>query len=183
MRTLHIISQRRGGHFTPTHLVTYPGSFPFPKGWSLPCSSPLVCLRSLLPPDEPQHAYHCLGLTQVRLQANPLKHSYHGCQESLYPDWVSPCYPLIIRVKADVVFSLRPYEPMLSFLGSTDFLKGLPDHCIHYDIKNCRDTGSPCVTPLPVLKGQRDRERRNGRQAGARKATGIRSEKASAGGE
>ena len=138
-----MMSHRRVVNFFPTHLATYPGSFPFPKGWYLPCSSPLVRLRTLFPPDEPRSAYHRLGITQIRLQAKPLKHYYHGRKCCMYADRVFPCYSPIICIKSDVVLSYRPSEPMLILMGSTDLLKGRPDHCIHYDIKKSEIPGLP----------------------------------------
>ena len=133
---LHMMSQVRGIHCPPTLLACY-SSFPlFPKRGSLPCSSPIVRLNSMLPPNEPWSAYHRLGLTQVCLQADPLKHSYHGRQCCLHLDRILPCYTSVIYLKSYAVFSRRPSEPMLSLLGSTDLLEGRPDHCIHYDIKN-----------------------------------------------
>ena len=137
----------------PTHLATYSGSFTLPKGWHLPCSSPLVRLRSLLPLDETQRAYHRLGLTKICIQAYPLKHSYHGRQCCINPDRVSPCYLPIICVKLYVVLSRRPSKPMLSLLGSTYLLKGRPDHCIHYNIKRCRGDRVSLCQPPPRAEG------------------------------
>ena len=154
-----MISQGRGIHCPTTHLATYPGSIPLPKGCSLPCVSPILRLRSLLPPDEPRHAYHRLGIIQVCLQADPLKNSYHCCQRFLNPYHILSCYPSVICVEADVVFPCQPPETVLSLLESTYLLKGCPDYSIHYDIKQCqgyrvslchpyqRAEGSPVVLP------------------------------------
>ena len=65
MWPLHMMSQVIGVHFSPTLLSNYPGSIPFLKGGSLTRSYPLVRLNSLIPPNEPRRAYHCLGITQV----------------------------------------------------------------------------------------------------------------------
>ena len=128
----------RGSHFSSTHLSTYPSSVPLPKYCSLLCGSPLVRLSSMLPPYEPRRAYHRLGLIQILLQADPLKHTYHCCQRWLHPDRISTCYPSVICVEADVVFPRRQPKIMLRLLGSTDLLKGRLDYCTHSDNKQCQ---------------------------------------------
>ena len=135
MCSLHIMLQGRGSRRLTTLLATYPGSLYFPKSWSLPCGSSFVRFGSLLSPYEPQRAYHSLGIIQVRLQAEPLKNSYHCRQRCLNPDWISPCYSSVICIEAYVVFPRRPPETVLILLGSIDLLKGRPDYCIDYDIK------------------------------------------------
>ena len=67
-----VLSQVIGSHCFTALLVNYPGSLPFPKGWSLLCSFSFVRFSYLLSPDEPWRAYHILGLIQVCLQADPL---------------------------------------------------------------------------------------------------------------
>ena len=154
-----MMSQGRCIYFLTTRLANYPGSIPLSGIWSLPCSSALVRLSSLMSPDEPWRKYHSLGLIQVCLQDEPLRHSYHSFQRFLYPDCISPCYPSVICVEADFVFPHRPPKTMLILLGSTDLLKGSPDYCIHYDIKQFqvyrvslnhlspRAEGSPVILP------------------------------------
>ena len=133
-----MMTQGIGIHCPPTIIATYPGALPFLKVGSLPCISPIVHLNSMLSPNEPRHAYHRLGLTQVCLQADPLKNSYHGRQFCLHPYQIWPYYMSVICVKEDVVLSRHPSEPTLSLLGPTDLLEVRPDHCIHHDMKNCQ---------------------------------------------
>ena len=150
----------RGIHCPTTHLITYPSSLPFLKGWSLPCGSPLVRLSSLFLLDEPWRAYYSLGLIYVYIQANLLKNYYHCFQRYLHPDRNLSCYLSVICVEGDFMFPRRPPKTVMILLGSTDLLKGRPDYCIHYDVKICRGyrlslrhpsahaEGLPVVLPL-----------------------------------
>ena len=145
--------QGRGIHFLITLLVMYPGSLPFPKGWSLPCGLSFVRFISLLSLDELRRLYNSLGLIQVCLQAKPLKHYYHFCQRCLHPDRILHCYPPVICIESYFVFPRRPPETVLSLLGSTDILKYLPDYCIHYDIKHCWLNWVSLHKPSPLAEG------------------------------
>ena len=148
-----MVSEGRRGHCPLAILATYPDSLPFPKFDSLPCRYPLVRLNSLLTLNEPRNAHHCLGIPQFCMWAFPLGYFYHFRQFCLYPDRIAAHYLPIICVESDVVLSSRPSEPMLGLLVYTDLQEGRPDHFIHYYIEYHGYTGSPCVTPLPMLKG------------------------------
>ena len=133
MCSICMMSKGRGSHCLVTLIANYPSPIPFPK--VVPPMWLVVCtLRLPLSPDEPRRAYHILGLIQVCLQSDPLKHSYHFFQRCMHPDRISPCYPSVICIEACVVFPRRPPKTVLSLLGSTDLLKGCPDYCIHYII-------------------------------------------------
>ena len=47
----------------------------------------------------------------------------------------------------------RQPETVLILLGSTDLLKGRPDYCIHYDIKQCRGNRVFLRQPSPRAEG------------------------------
>ena len=153
MCSLHMMLQRRGIHCLTTLLATYPGSLPFPKGWSLPCSSSFVRFISLFYPDEPRSEYHSLGLIQVCLKSYPIKNSYHCRQRYLHSDRISPYYPYVIFIEAYFVFPRQPPETVLSLLGYTDILEGLPKYCIHYDIKQCWGNWVSLRHPYPCDEG------------------------------
>ena len=155
-----MILQGRGSHYLTTLPAMYPGSLPLLKGWSLSRGLLFVCFVSMLSPDEPRRECHSLGLIQFFLQADPHKHSCHCRQRCLHLDRISSCYLSVICIEAYVVFPCQPPKTVLSLLGSTDLLKGCPDYCIHYDVKQCRGNrvslrhpspraeGSPIVLPL-----------------------------------
>ena len=148
------MSQGIGSHCPTTHLPTYPCFLPFPKGWSLPFSSPLVRLSSLLYPYKPRRVYQRLFLIQVCLQAYPFKHSYHFCQHCLHPYRISPFYSSTMCIEADVGFPRQPPKLCWASWVSKIYLRFALNTSSTWIVNSVRDTGSPYVTLLPLCPSQ-----------------------------
>ena len=84
VRSLRGLMEKKCYHHRPTFLTTYPGYLPLPELAPLPRYPPPIHHLSLMPLDETRGTNHCLRLSQVRLQFNPLEHANHRRQSLLF---------------------------------------------------------------------------------------------------
>ena len=92
-----------------------------PKGSALTRRLSLVCVLAHLNPYKHGVAGQCLGIPQVFVQSDPLKHPCECRQRILDPYEVSSRDAAIVGIKHDVLLPHRPSQTMVFFLGATDF--------------------------------------------------------------
>ena len=139
-------------HRCTTLATTYPCLLPLPTFFSLTCHPLLVYVLVQLPPYESGGWDHCLGLPQVFVQSNPLRHMC-GCSHLiLHPHGVSPCNAAIFGIKHDDVLPCHLYQPMLGILGGAQTsIKMVHTTVSTTMLKMLGETGSPWVAPCFFL--------------------------------
>ena len=107
----------------------------------------------MLSKNEPQGEHHRFFLAKVFLESHNIEHPYHSFQGHLHPDGIAPSYTAVFRIEKNVVLTYRPPKSMVCILRSADFQQNCPLFCIHNDVEDFQETGSPCVTPLSFWNG------------------------------